>query len=223
MEQSYTNIHLNNFTDNFPQKTLIMGEYYTIATEIIYNIFNVEMPVRLPGRPGFHKHIIGVRYNFYKDEMLLYRFEIISVPNARVNSNIYPTRNYRGNRKLIRVLDGNNLIVGEIEIIPNNENYFAIYDDKIDDLVIIIYRTMVAPEQWLNCAGFIVEVNGKEFGILSFYPNLIFYKNNELMDIIDEEQERRIILYTFMAYKRLKQPEIFGRLIIYLEDENMDT
>jgi len=192
-DQSNTHIFSNTLISNLPQKTLIMGEYFTIATDLIYTIINVQDPVHPPGRPGFNQYLIGIRYNLYQNEMLLYRFEIVS----------------DSHRKFIRLIDESNAIVGEIVPTSNLEIYFAITDDKIDDFVIKNYRSKVAVGHWGYHTGFIIEINGEEYGILAFYPNLRLYKNKTFTGIIDEEQERRIILYTFMAYKRLKQPDIY--------------
>jgi hypothetical protein len=227
-EQYTIPINSNIFDNIFPQKTLIMGEYFTMATELISITIDVPppdlppvRPIRPPGpphvRPGTYQYFLGVRYNFYKDEMLLYRFEIIAVPSD--NDKSYSPVNYR---KLIRIIDDNSETVGEIEPTPDIETYFGINDDRIGDLVIKKYRSKIAPGHWGYHTGFIIEVNNKEYGILAFYPNLRLYKNNEFMGIFDNIQERRVILYTFMAYKRLKQPDIFSQQMIFIEDGSLD-
>ena len=89
---------------------------------------------------------------------------------------------------------------------PNEDIYFDVFDEDIGNFVIRQYKSRSANQspnsRWKYHTGFIIEVDGEEYGILAFYPNPKLYKNNGFKKLNDEEMEDKIILYIFMAYER---------------------
>ena len=195
---------------DYRKKTLIMNEYYTVETSQISVFTNVPPQ----GRAGIYNSLVGKRFNFYKNGTLLYRFEIVTDSLIRVSAN---DRSIGTFRKFIRVINDDYTIKNEIE--PNAPNaliYFDVTDEKIGNLVIKQYRSRSANQspnsRWDYQTGFIIEVNGEEYGVLAFFPKPRLYKNNNFMEINDVRKESRIILYIFMAYKRLNQnDDVFVR------------
>jgi len=88
---------------------------------------------------------------------------------------------------------------------PNVDIYFSVFDEDIGNLAIRQYRSRSANQspnsRWQYQTGFIIEIDGEEYGILAFYPYPRLYKNNGFDKTINERIEDKIILYIFMAYE----------------------
>ena len=203
--QSGIRMHPEVFNRNYQKKTLILNGYYTVETGPIAVFSNVPPP----GRSGIYNSSVGGRYDFFKEDVFLYRFEIVTDSIINIHANDSATGI---SRSFIRVLNEDNSVKMEIEPnMPNSEVYFAVNDDDIGSLVVKQYRSRSANQsedsRWRYHTGFIIEINGNEYGILAFYPNPGFYQNNLFNEIMNEQKEDKIILYIFMAYKRLFQEE----------------
>ena len=195
---------------DFLKRTLVMNEYYTVETSQISVFTNVPPP----GKIGNYTSSVGKRFDFYKDETLLYKFEIVTESFLRINSNGSTSGT---SREYIRIINEEHALITEIWPGAMNASiYIDINDELIGNLIITRYRSRSANQspntRWRYHTGFAIELNGKEYGILAFYPQPNLYKNNEFPEILDEKTEDKIILYIFMAYKRLFQvDEVFAR------------
>jgi hypothetical protein len=201
--------HIENVDNYTPFE--IMNEYYIVETDKISFFTNVPPK----GQFGTYKSSVGGRYEFFHGETSLYKFEIVTDSFIRT----YPNGNSTGNwKKFIRILDNDNIIQTEIEPnMPNVDIYFSLYDKDIGNITIRQYRSRSANQspnsRWQYQTGFIIEINGEEYGILAFYPGPKLYKNNIFSNDIDKNIEAKIILYIFMAYERFnREDNIYSRM-----------
>ena len=190
---------------NFETITLILNDYYTIETERI-NIFTSVPP---EGRVGNYRSSVGRRYNFHKGDELIYRFEIITNSYIVINENGSQTA---ASRRYIRIINEYNFTETQIEPYTINDAiYFELFDEEIGNFVIRDYKSRSANQspnsRWRYHTGFLIEIDNEEYGILAFYPDPIFHKNNSFAINIDEQIENKIMLYIFMAYIRYTQEE----------------
>jgi hypothetical protein len=205
-------IHIQNevLGKNFQKKTLIMDEYFLVETGQISVFTNVPPK----GKSGSYHSSVGGKYNFYKKDLCLTQFEIVTDSTITVFSNDLSIGNSE-RYILIRNNDGSM----ETRITPNATNseiYINIFDESTGNIAIKKYESRSANQPsdspWKYQTGFIIEINYEEYGILAFYPNLIFYKNNTFEENIDEETKDKIILYIFMAYESFnRNDDIFKK------------
>ena len=213
--KSGVRIQTEIFDRNFQNKRLIMDEYYIVETDNISIFTNVPPK----GQSGTYNSFVGGRYEFFKGETNLYKFEIVTDSFITVfsNSTSINSTSIGDWRKFIRIIDNENTIQTEIEPnMPNVDIYFSVFDEEIGNLVIRQYRSRSANHspnsRWQYQTGFIIEIDGEEYGILAFYPYLRLYKNNGFDKTINEKMEDKIILYIFMAYEGFnREDDVFIR------------
>ena len=189
---------------NFKNKKLIMNDYYIVENEKISNISNLK---KLSGYIEYDS-TVGGRYEFYKGEICLYNFNIVTEAVGVNQSRSTTAVNFAEGITFIRIFNDDNTV--QVEITPNlppNEIYFSIYDSDIGNFIIKRYKSRSANESpnspWQYHTGFIIEIDNEEFGILAFYPNPKFYKKKSFNRNINENIMDKIILYFFIAYEEM--------------------
>lgn len=199
-------IHIQSevLNKNFQKKVLVMGEYTLVETDQVSVFTNVPPK----GESGSYHSSVGGKYNFYKGDICLNQFEIItdSVIIVFNSSSIGSSQKY--------ILIKNDDDPMKTRITPNAKNselYINIFDKSIGNIAIKKYESRSANQSshspWKYQTGFIIEINYEEYGILAFYPRPKFYKNNMFEADIDEETKDKIILYTFIAYESFNRDD----------------
>jgi hypothetical protein len=188
---------------NIRNTRLIMDEYRIVETDR-YSTFT---KASLNGMPIIYNHSVIGKYNFYKGGTSIYRFEIVTdtLAGSEINGISLEIR-----KNLIRIMNNENKVQTEIEAnAPNVDTYFSLFDKDIGNLTIKQYRSRSANQppnsRWQYQTGFVIEIDGEEYGILAFYPSPKLYKNNGFKKISDENIEDKIILYIFMTYERFNR------------------
>jgi hypothetical protein len=182
---------------------LIMDEYHIMETDR----YSTSTKASLNGMPNIYNHSVIGKYYFYKGGTSIYKFEIVT--DTLVGSENNGT-SLEFRKHLIRIINNENKVQTEIETnAPNVDTYFSLFDKDIGNLTIKQYRSRSANQspnsRWQYQTGFIIEVDGEEYGILAFYPNPKLYKNNGFKKISDKNIEDKIILYIFMTYERFNR------------------
>ncbi|MHB9292977.1 hypothetical protein Holit_02094 [Hollandina sp. SP2] len=192
-------MHSEIFDNNFKKKTLIMNEYYLIEDNQISDFSNVPPK----GGSGVYHSSVGGEYSFFKENIYLSQFEIVTESTVTFFSNGF---SIGSSQKYIRIRDENGIVKNEIKLNAlNSDIYINLHDEKIGNVEIGKYESRSANQPsdspWKYYTGFIIKLNGEEYGIFAFYPKPKFYKKNEFSGDMNEEIEDKIILYIFMAYE----------------------
>jgi hypothetical protein len=139
------------------------------------------------------------KYNFLKNEAVLYRIEIIKQEN-QIKSDNSRSAIILGSKRYIRIID-NNRLKKEYAIDTDKKSYLTYQDDTVGAINIRYYQSRNKNDlehDWLYDTGFNIFVNDTEYGILGFYP-LIFYRRN-INTEIDSTMYDKIALCTLAAY-----------------------
>jgi hypothetical protein len=198
-DKSGVHIHSEVFGKNFQKKALVMGEYVLVETGQISVFINVPPE----GKSGTYRSSVGGKYDFYKGDLCLNRFEIVTDSVITTFSNGLSTGSSQKN-----IFTRNNDGSLKAKVVPNEKDaeiYINIIDEIAGNIAIKKYESRSANQPsdspWKYQTGFSIEVNYKEYGILAFYPLPKFYKNTTFEEKISEETTNKIILYMFMAYE----------------------
>jgi hypothetical protein len=193
-----SNVTLFAFGKNFKKKTLAMNEYYLIEDSQISDFSDVPPK----GRSGTYHSSVGGRYSFFKENECLSQFEIVTESVITVLSSKFSIGD---SQKYIRIKDENGIIKRKIK--PkgfNSDIYINLYDEKIGNVGIEKYESRSANQApdspWKYYTGFMIKIDGQEYGILAFYQKPQFYRKIEFPGDMDEEARDKIILYILMAY-----------------------
>jgi hypothetical protein len=197
-DKSGMHIHWEIFDKNFKKKTLVMDEYYLIEDSQIADFSGVPPK----GSSGLYYSSIGGKYSFFKENLCLGQFEIVTESTIIVFSN---SSSIGSSQKYIRITDKNDI---KREIKPNALNadiYLYVYDEEIGGVEIVKYESRSANQPadspWKYHTGFIIKINGEEYGILAFYQKPQFYQRIEFSGGMDEKTPDKILLYMFMAFE----------------------
>jgi hypothetical protein len=198
-DKNGVHIHSEIFDKNFKKKTLIMNEYYLIEDNQISDFSGVPPK----GSSGVYHSSVGGKYSFFKENICLSQFEIVTESTIIVFSNGFSTGS---SQKYIRIKDENGVVKSEIKLNAlNSDIYINLSDEEIGNVEIEKYESRSANQPsdspWKHYTGFIIKLNGEEYGILTFYSKPKFYKKIEFYDDTNEKIEDKIIFYIFMAYE----------------------
>lgn len=192
-------MHFEIFDKNFKKKTLVMNEYYLIEDSQISD-FSDAPP---KGSSGVYHSSVGGKYKFFKENICLSQFEIVTESIITVFSNGF---SIGSSQKYIRIEDKSGIIKSEIKLNElNSDIYINFYDEEIGNVGIEKYESRSANQPtdspWKYHTGFIIKINSEEYGILAFYQKPKFYQRIEFFGAMDEEIRDKIILYIFVAYE----------------------
>jgi hypothetical protein len=131
------------------------------------------------------------KYTFYKGAAPLYGVEIVKVEEQDILSAIIGLVTIK---RSIRIIYDNGI---KTEYPIGNElSYIAFQDENIKALSITYYQSKNKNDlehDWTYTTGFNVALNGKEYGVISFYPSALYLKNENTM-------QDKIALYVLSAY-----------------------
>jgi hypothetical protein len=205
-----SNVTLFVFEKNLKKKTLAMNEYYLIEDSQISDFSNVPPK----GRSGTYHSSVGGKYSFFKGDVCLGQFEIVTESVITVFSGGF---SIGSSQKYIRLKDERGIIKREIKPEERNSDiYINLYDEKIGNVGIEKYESRSANQApdspWKYYTGFMIKIDGREYGILAFYQKPHFYRKIEFPGDMDEEARDKITLYMFMAYESFNRNDtVFAR------------
>lgn len=187
-----------------------MGDYYLLETEQIAIYSNVPPK----GKAGAYNSVVGGKYEFYKANIRLNQFDIITDSKITVFGNGSSIGDWE---KYIRIKDEKDKIITIIKTnMANSEIYFNLFDQDAGNIVIKNYfsRSANAPQDspYKFHTGFLVEINNKEYGVLALHPRPQFYKKIIFNGNMNEKTEDKIILFILTAYEAFKRnDDVFAK------------